>query len=351
LVRAYEVNNRCPEALPYFLEAFRTNKNKHESFEYYQYRQALGECYSCLGRLDSAEFYIRQALESPDTGNLSVAHIMLADIAKKRGDFSAAYQEEAEGLRLFKIKFTSEKAAATAEFEARYESVQKENRISSLEKQSLIERQRFQIGILYLLLAFGLVFMLFIRQRMLHQKTKQSRMLAEQAKELAEARALAHLVDLEDTKADLKTTRQDLEHNKRLLELKNLLVDDLQIRLSLPEQQAADRINTATFKILTDSDWRQFRQQFERKFPGFQDNLNGRYPALTSSESRLFLLIKLGFSTKEIADILGIAQESVWRNRHRLASKLELGNTNDLESFVERFNQGSAEEERDGVTA
>lgn len=60
-------------------------------------------------------------------------------------------------------------------------------------------------------------------------------------------------------------------------------------------------------------------------------------PKLTAAETRLFLLIKLGSETSEIAENLSIVHDSVWRSRHRLAEKLDLPDTNTLDSFISSF--------------
>ena len=60
-------------------------------------------------------------------------------------------------------------------------------------------------------------------------------------------------------------------------------------------------------KILTTEDWRKFRSLFEQYHPHFILNLVEHYPKLTGSELRLLVLIKIGFDTTEIANVLGIS--------------------------------------------
>jgi len=55
------------------------------------------------------------------------------------------------------------------------------------------------------------------------------------------------------------------------------------------------------------------------------------------AETRLFLLIKLGFETREIAAVLGISIESIWKARYRMRKKIDLKEMGDLDGFVQRF--------------
>lgn len=66
----------------------------------------------------------------------------------------------------------------------------------------------------------------------------------------------------------------------------------------------------------------------------FYKILKHKYPQLTASEVRLSALIRLDFSSKEIASILNISVKSVEMNRYRLRKKLQLGNNQNLPDFI-----------------
>ena len=66
----------------------------------------------------------------------------------------------------------------------------------------------------------------------------------------------------------------------------------------------------------------------------FYKNLKEKYPRLTSNEVRLCALIRLDFSSKEIASILNISVKSVEMNRYRLRKKLQLGSNQNLPDFI-----------------
>lgn len=356
LARAYFKKGDCATALPHFLDAYRRNPDKNSLFGFYQFGHALGECYLCIGKLDSAELYLREALGSPDTGNLAVAHNLLSDVHARRGDWKNALAEAKESRRLFEIKFNTDKMKALADLDARYDAAQKERRIAELEQQHKNSRQQALITALSLVLALGLSLALLFRQRGQRRILKQENLLLEQEKKLleqekllVEAQGLLHAQELERSRTDLKATQEELGSTNRLLDLKSQLIEELQMRLTyqnpahtegngLPHMQNKALLG---MKILTKPDWEQFRFRFDESFPGFLRFLQRQFPSLTHAETRLFLLIKLDFDNDEIAQTLGIAKESVWKTRLRLCKKLGISESSDLTAFVQSFDQAS----------
>ncbi|MEZ4959038.1 MAG: tetratricopeptide repeat protein [Saprospiraceae bacterium] len=362
LARAYFVKGECDTALPYFLDAYRRNPDKSNLFGYYQFGMTLGDCYLCTGKLDSAEIYLKESLASPDTGNLAATHNLLGDVYAKRGDWKRAFDEVKESRRLFEIKFTADKAKEVAELEARYENAQQERRILELEQERKSTIQQNTIIALLAMLALGFSASLYLRQRGRHrileqenELLEQDKKLLEQEKELAEARELLKdkalersQTELHQSNSALKTTKEELDTTSRLLALKNHLIEELQMRLNTqhlapPEETTHGPMESnslRSLKILTDTDWVHFRQQFEQSFPGFLNSLKKEYPRMTAAETRLFLLLKLDFDKIEIAETLGISPESVMRSRRRLSNKLGLAETADLDNFIQAFTVG-----------
>jgi DNA-binding CsgD family transcriptional regulator len=87
-------------------------------------------------------------------------------------------------------------------------------------------------------------------------------------------------------------------------------------------------------QILTFEDWEMFKHRFEQAYPGYLFRLRKNIPALTSAEERLFLLLKLRFSSQEIADTLGISINGVKKGRQRLRKRLNLQAEEDLDQHI-----------------
>ena len=66
----------------------------------------------------------------------------------------------------------------------------------------------------------------------------------------------------------------------------------------------------------------------------FFENLRQNYPDLTNYDLRLCAYLKLGFNSKEIANMLNIMPSSIYISRSRLRKKLNLDSESDLHGFL-----------------
>ena len=139
---------------------------------------------------------------------------------------------------------------------------------------------------------------------------------------------------------------QEYEDQSRLdkfeeqIKYKNMLIDQLKNRITETSGEIFLReremliTQLSQLKILTDTDWQKFQELFSKVHIGLIDRLKTNYPKLTEAELRLLLLIKLKFSTKLNAEILGISVSSVRKSRYRLKKKLCV-NGEELDQFIE----------------
>lgn len=87
-----------------------------------------------------------------------------------------------------------------------------------------------------------------------------------------------------------------------------------------------------------DSDyWEQFVGHFVQVAPHFFENLKQYCPHLTPNETKLCAYIRIGLSSKQIAQLLNLSQESVNKNRYRLRKKLNLEKDMDLDELIAGF--------------
>ena len=77
-----------------------------------------------------------------------------------------------------------------------------------------------------------------------------------------------------------------------------------------------------------------FNIRIEKMHKDFMGRLAQLYPDLSSNETRLAVLIRLGISSKEIATLLNISPKSVEINRYRLRKKLGLDRKASLTQFI-----------------
>jgi DNA-binding CsgD family transcriptional regulator/ABC-type multidrug transport system fused ATPase/permease subunit len=76
-------------------------------------------------------------------------------------------------------------------------------------------------------------------------------------------------------------------------------------------------------------------QQVEKMHHDFACRLQMRCPNLTKRECRLAILLRLGFSSKEIANMVNLETKSVEINRYRLRKKLRLDRSENLVNYLQ----------------
>lgn len=132
---------------------------------------------------------------------------------------------------------------------------------------------------------------------------------------------------------------------KKFLRNQTLELELSQSRTKLieKEKQLASKDQLVSiFKLIENSfsneaDWNEFKERFRSLNPNFVSLLMAKHPELTKSEIRLVTLIKIGYSQKEIANILHIAPDSVKKARSRVRKKMDLDESEALSAYLESF--------------
>jgi tetratricopeptide (TPR) repeat protein/DNA-binding CsgD family transcriptional regulator len=322
--------------------------------------RGLGLAYVCLGKSDSAVQCFQRALNTTDTLRQADILLQLAKVYEKKGNISLALDAQRRSQDLRSRIITSRKDRALENTRVQNEA---EQRIKDVEHEQ--EKMRLWSIISVLVLVFSLIVVLFVAYRQ-----KQRRRLVEREKELAEARAVIQAQRLAKTEAALLEKAVALNISERLLALKNALIAELQLKINentdvfqasqeeitarRTESNASRDGNTQSdedvepntdavkeefyrMKILTNDDWQRFKERFDEVFPSFNSQLKREHKDLTGAEIRLFILLRIGFSSAEIASCLGISPDSVYKSRYRLRKKLGLPDDVDLTAFIQDF--------------
>lgn len=202
-----------------------------------------------------------------------------------------------------------------------------------LEMEKNLNRWRLYIAIatfLFIIVTGGL---LFNRFRMRKQRQVE---LAEREKQLLS-------IEKKHTEESLKHAEELLSAYLTTIKEKTTLIENLDAELERLktfneaygfEDVAANMENLISSTILTDEDWRHFRQLFERVHPGFLYRLKEKFPDLSAAESRLLLLTKLKLPSREMAHMLGISIDAIRKSRYRVRKKLKLEPEQDIEEAI-----------------
>lgn len=126
---------------------------------------------------------------------------------------------------------------------------------------------------------------------------------------------------------------QLIQKNQVLTELKSELKGIMRNADSSVNKKFRSLVALIDYSFSIEKEWQRFRQVFDSVHQAFYEKLDERHPSLSPAERKLAALMKLQLSSKEMADVLGISQDSLKTARHRLRKKLELAADTNLQQY------------------
>ena len=293
-----------------------------------------GSCQMLLARIDSAQQQWLPALERVDNSiqvfedhkgasYLRSALRLKAAILSKlnRPDRALMAYEQAQAISdsLFSIR----QAQAIAELHLEYDTELKEQeialkaaqikRLASEKKNALLRNRLLGLGLLASLLLLGGGYYTYqLRQKALRAEVRhRERELAAQRLHLLQKNNI--LQQVEDQLSSQAVTSGDQGHQKLLS--------------SLRAQGTLDK------------DWDTFTSYFKAVHADFSEQLDRKFPSLSTTEKRLAYLFRLGTTIAEAASLLNIQPESVRKGKYRLKKKLTSATENDTQSLEDMLLQ------------
>lgn len=179
-------------------------------------------------------------------------------------------------------------------------------------KTQRLTRNLILIGIVLL----TIICLLAYNRKMLKHRHKEEMMLRKQKNAELEARHAKNQIE--------NFTDKIVEKDK--------LLKDLQQQIN--NNSTLINENLASYTLITDEEWEKFRFEFLKGYPHFLPALRQKIDHITPSEERLSALLYLKLTTDQIANTLGISDESVSRSKRRLKLRLNLSPNQKLEDYL-----------------
>lgn len=134
----------------------------------------------------------------------------------------------------------------------------------------------------------------------------------------------------------LEAAQLDLSRFAERITEKNRLIEQLSDQRS--EEEKVILINQLKqSSILTEEDWYTYQRTFDSAYPGFISRVKERFPNLSLSEMRYFVLLKLNLSYKEMAVVQGVSPNTIQVLRHRLRKKFNLDSNGAIEEMLRKI--------------
>lgn len=346
----YEDRENFDSAFYYFKKAYSLNIQSGDSLKLLNNLNNLGDIYRKKGQLDSALLLSNQALKMSrrlqDNYQLSSAFRDMSKVYQQKKNFYIAYAYLDSSRLTYEAIFSNETARQLAVMEALYEVDSKDRKIIKLEHSHLVEMRIIILLIILVLVIVGLS-MLFYSRHKLKAKAVEAVMMYQ--KEVATNKQRLIEIELRNSQLKEEKMMQDMESNSKALVAetlhvidKNRLMEEIREKLKTSlvhdskEQKKRIRnlIKMIDNNFVRDTDWDDFRNNFENVHETFYQNLQSISADLSPADLRLATLMKLNLSSKDIASTLNISAESLRISRYRLKKKLHLKKSESLQKLI-----------------
>lgn len=226
---------------------------------------------------------------------------------------------------------------------------------SILNEAKLVSERKIFYSVL-LFIVISVVFVLWTL-RNLSLKLKQKKLIAERneqilalelekeksellllEKQFNENKAMS-LLEQEKLKNEVELKNRKLSAKALYLSGRNQMIEEILSELSaLPEvsedNSLLNHIQSLKNQLKKDNEWDNFITHFEEINQGFLHSLQSKHPTLTINDIRYISYIYMNLSTKEIASMLNITQESCRKRKERVLSKMGLSKETNLYDYL-----------------
>ncbi len=167
------------------------------------------------------------------------------------------------------------------------------------------------IGIIVLLVAIGI---LYRKRKNLRFKLKQQQLETENYK------AAQQLIAAEQ---QLTNFSKSIQEKNELLEQFTLQIEEMHLLTGKKETDKAEILEKLKQAVvLTNEDWDNYKQLFDKVHPNFSNKLQTKHPTVTQAELRYLMFSKLNLNNKEMAATMGIGLEAIRSLKFRVKQKL-----------------------------
>lgn len=300
----------------------------------------LGDAFMGLKEYNKSELAYKSALEISSKYKVHLdfsllIHEKLAALYVKRKQFEQAFNnlELAKDLNyeFFDSRSTSNKSLLDIQDAFRK---QKEVQLKLIQQQKLEKLEHEEavwflqkvilLGSVLFLVVLAYLFFKYVRSK--HRAEKEL-IKAQKEQSLKKSREILEVKNKELAAYALKMIEKD----------ENMILFKEQIMAASKNGSVEIRNLNKVFRSISvgnKHNWKEFEARFIAVNQDFYRVLSEKYPSLSPTDLKVCALIKLNFSSKEMAKLLGISVESVHTSRHRLRKKMGLTREVNLTEFI-----------------
>jgi len=333
----YEDTLPMDSALKYYTLALNLNRKNGNEAAQLEVINNIGDVYRKTGAFNKALDFTKiardKALKLNDQYQLSASYRDLSKTYDLMNRYDSAYHYSELGRNIFLKIFTEDNNKQLALLQTLFEVQQKDDSIERFENDKKANHYIIMATVLIIVLVIALALSVISRQRL---KIKNEQKLNEQNQSLYEAQKSAINAELELKSKELtNNTLHVIQSNQFLDELRAELLQMVKDEKRDQKKQLQQIVQKINQNINHDNHWKEFSSMFEQIHQTFFDNLKKYCEDLTANDLRLVALIKMNLSSKDMALLFGISQDSLRVSRYRLRKKLNLEQGENLTSFIQ----------------
>ncbi len=350
----YHEKKEFETSLSYLFQALELSEQEHDRWSVAEACNNIGEVSISMGSFHQAEKYLEKARRTAEEIN---ATLLLADnyrymarLYKRTGRFEKALDYFERFNNLNDSLFNRSTYTIVSELTSLFE-------IEKREQSILVQNQKIEIlqakrkndrllniilaGIIFFIITTGVI--IINRQRRIEARNK---LLIEKDRLIQETQALL----MANEKAEKERLVLELENKNRFLidfalyiGMKNELLFTIrdEIRKSARKTGNPQEFRHLLYQINQNLRYNKelvdLQKNVERVNFEFIRTLMDRFPGLTENEKHLAILLRLNFSTKEIADLRAVSIKGVEMSRYRLRKKMDIDDKENLTHYIQRI--------------
>ncbi len=336
LLNKGEVNNAIRTLLP-VVDHFKDTNPSYLTILF----SMLGDAYKLKSNFNKSEAYYKASVELSKTLNshsnyLPRVYDKMADLYAENRQYQKAYKylemAQKANEKLYDSRSPNNRPLLEISDKYREDKIE-QNRLIQQQRLKHLEHQEKVNSLQRIILSISLIFILlsgylYIRYLRIQHKNREE--LAKE-KRLLEKTQNLELIELKNREL-ASSALQLIQKDEFFKEIKTHLFDSNEVN-------SKNTLKRLLKNATADSKqhWVEFESRFTEVNKTFYKNLLKKHPNLTNGERKLCALIKLDFSSKEIAQLMGISNESVHTQRYRLRKKLQLPREINLSLYLENL--------------
>jgi tetratricopeptide (TPR) repeat protein len=328
MIKSYQ--KKPKEALKYYSKALKISNELNDKNKSAIFYNKLAQHYYKHQNYDSADYFVNKALvlaeELKIPSQISEAAYLLHQLNYDKQNYKAASDYHILHKKMSDSIRNQENISIISNLEIRYNIEKMDKEIALIKQQKMFTIWLSLLTVSILSLFALLIIVVINRKRIKNERDKKESEL-----------------NLEKARKEIELQNTELKSFTERIKEKNKLINEFQEELSsLEMNRNADAlqnnlIQLRNMNIFANEDWIKFKELFKSVYQDFYHRLLSQFPDLTESEKRQVMLMKLGFSLNQSADMLGISYDSVKKARQRLAKKFRLKDATQLVEFIEKL--------------